>query len=102
VPKEAFRKPQKSCEGGLDAQLKAATFSNPVPIVGDRTEMYITQQPRPRCRRCRVPVKADAGRCHSCGALYPTSELLAVVLSRSAVVVYLIAVLAFITLWFLR
>ena len=64
--------------------------------------MYITQQQGPRCRRCRVPVKADARRCHSCGAVYPTSELLAVALSLRAVVVYVIVALALITLWFLQ
>ena len=63
--------------------------------------MRITQQPRSRCRRCRVPVKADARRCHSCGAVYPNSELLAVALSRNAVVVYVIVALALITLWLL-
>jgi hypothetical protein len=31
---------------------------------------------------------------------YPTSELLAVVLSLSTVAVYVVAVLAFITVWF--
>jgi hypothetical protein len=47
-------------------------------------------------------VKADAGRCHNCGAVYPTSELLALALSPSAVVVYVIVVLALIALWFLQ
>jgi len=42
---------------------------------------------------CAVPVEAD-------GVAYPTSELLAVVLSLSAVVVYIVAVLAFIAFWF--
>jgi hypothetical protein len=30
-------------------------FSNPVPIVGDRTVMHITRQLRLRCRRCHSP-----------------------------------------------
>jgi hypothetical protein len=64
--------------------------------------MYTTQQPRLRCKRCRVPVKVDTGRCHNCGAVYPTSELLAVALSLRAGVVYVIVVLALIALWFLQ
>jgi hypothetical protein len=47
-------------------------------------------------------VKADARHCHSCGAVYPSSELLAVALSANAVVVYVIAALGFSTLWFLQ
>jgi hypothetical protein len=45
-------------------------------------------------------MEADAGRGHDCGALYPTAELLAVVSSLSAVVVYVVAGLAFSRLWF--
>jgi hypothetical protein len=50
-----------------------------------------------RCRSCRFPVKRGAGRCHNCGAVYPTSEFLAFALSPFAIAVYVVAILAFIT-----
>jgi hypothetical protein len=83
------------------ARTRPATVFQSWPRSLDRPEMYI-RKAKPRCRHCRVPVKADARRCHSCGAAYPTSELLAVVLSANAVAVYVVVVLAFITLWFLQ
>ena len=52
------------------------------------------------CRCCGVSVEADAGRCYRCGVAYPTSELRAVALSPTAIPFYVVAVLAFITLWF--
>jgi hypothetical protein len=81
------------------AKTSTLHFSNSLSNVGFHLG---AMRKSDRCRRCCVPVKADARRCHSCGAVYPNSELLAVALSLRAVVVYVIGGLAFIALWFLR
>jgi hypothetical protein len=52
------------------------------------------------CRCCAATVEAGAWRCHHCSEAHPTSELRGVVLSPFAIVLYIIATLAFITFWF--
>jgi hypothetical protein len=81
------------------AKTSAGQFS----ILGrsnNRPEMHTRKKTEMTCRCCAATVEAGAWRCHHCGEAHPTLGLRAVVLSPFAIALYIIATLAFITIWF--